>query len=498
MNFIPIIVIFCNAVATAGFDILEYQKDKINTPASVHDDSFQLQYIESKFPFLQQTCVKDALSNFLHTCQMEGVESIGSKERVETSIKLSICQFEASGLIDLVPAICLENKDDSELLIDCMFQMNKLKAEWWTTYNGYYQSLSSICSDYSLPFHKQQILETYMNVTEWFININDVWDDKFNDIIFDVERKTETHITEVLNMLERCDQIAQTQESSILDMFSHFQKDLELILSNSKQQVEVQLVKKDEQIVSGINDIAIHVENLTNELESQDIIQQIMEFKNNNLKSFQDIAEASNELVIKERASFEHMKTYQEQIKSSMDEFIGGLLVTQNDSLQNFDLILQDSISNDLLPQLHMFTKELTNEWLSRFSEEMAVINDGIFESFEVISSKLNSTLDKIDILETKLSKIYEFFNIINAIISKFAHGCVVLKDNVLALVTSHKKWVILPLSVTTFKLLKNLILTRWKTEIYHTPVFIMKTLTLAIAVFLGNRLGAILCQDIM
>ena len=40
--------------------------------------------------------------------------------------------------------------------------------QYWTTFSGYYREIRNICHQVSLPFAKDQILQVYENITEFY------------------------------------------------------------------------------------------------------------------------------------------------------------------------------------------------------------------------------------------------------------------------------------------------------------------------------------------
>ena len=44
----------------------------------------------------------------------------------------------------------------------------KNHLQYWTTFSGYYREIRNICHQISLPFAKDQILQVYENITEFY------------------------------------------------------------------------------------------------------------------------------------------------------------------------------------------------------------------------------------------------------------------------------------------------------------------------------------------
>lgn len=166
--------------------------DKLKSIDDITED-----YLAVQFPFLRKHCVKDALADFLPQCISDGgILAIEDRIKVQTTIKLSICEFENSGLNDWVPRICLLENSDS--LLHCMEDLD-MRSEWWTTYSGYYQKLNELCNQYSLPFQQEKIVNTFLNLTDIATNVNNYWSNKFEEVMYDTEIEISKYMNNISN-----------------------------------------------------------------------------------------------------------------------------------------------------------------------------------------------------------------------------------------------------------------------------------------------------------
>ena len=104
-------------------------------------------------------CAKKALEPIINQCA-EGIETITPIQQKLIAIQLSICEFENAEIS--YPSECKSQKLDT-----CILLLEK-SPQYWTTFSGYYREIRNICHQVSLPFAKDQILQVYENITEFY------------------------------------------------------------------------------------------------------------------------------------------------------------------------------------------------------------------------------------------------------------------------------------------------------------------------------------------
>ncbi|CCE65945.1 hypothetical protein TPHA_0N01640 [Tetrapisispora phaffii CBS 4417] len=226
----------CNAQGTGT--ILNRISQQQN-PANLDD-------INNRFPFLQSNCVKEALKELMPVCLKHGFEYVSSDLKVRTAVQMSLCEFRESG-IENIPREC-ELSEGTETL-NCLIELESY-PQWWTTYSGNFQKLSSICFEYSLPYEKDQILQVFMNVTDLFGNINadlasdmehlrkeskansDIVKENFNDLFEDLEDTLDVIITELRNQ-NVADEIMNIREENLI-IWDKLRNDTKSSLDNQK------------------------------------------------------------------------------------------------------------------------------------------------------------------------------------------------------------------------------------------------------------------------
>ena len=385
------------------------------------DDSVATNVLESKFPFLKSTCVKDALKSYLPQCMANGFESIDAETRVETAIKLSVCEFQASGLGE-IPANCMV--DDLGSMMDCMFELES-SSQWWTTYSGNYQRLSSICYENLLPFEKEQILRLFLNITELYDSFGGDIDTKLNDLMSQMEQESESFLNDLARMFRNYDsELRNMTESNriILENNLSFFKDrVNDLFYDTSEQLEVQIIEKNNQLLNEVDNIHHIVSDLADELSKNDIKAKINDLKDDSLNNLQDLVEMSHDVREYYSRNNRLVNTELENFSMGIKKQLGGMSKDLSESqmeaielLQGFNSILHDSLlpsmTNEIVPEMTNFKNTLLQEWTaitSTLNEDFALWNEEIFSTFSDISKRLNGTKNKLDGIEIRISLIH-------------------------------------------------------------------------------------------
>lgn len=373
-------------------------------------------------PILKSTCVKDALKIYLPQCMENGFESIDTETRVETAIKLSICEFQASGLGE-VPANCMIG--DLGSMMDCMFELES-SSQWWTTYSGNYQRLSSICYENVLPFEKEQILKLFLNITELYDSFGDDIDNKLHDLMFHMERESEDHLNDLARMFHDYDSELRNMTDNnriILENDLHlFRNKVSDLFYDTSEQLEVQITEKNDQLLNEVSTIHHIMSDLVDELNKNDIKVKINDLKDENINNLQDLVEMSHDVRKYYSRNNELVNTELENFFMGLKTQLGGMSRDLSESqmeaidlLQGFNSILRDSLlpsmTNDIVPEMTNFKNSILQEWTvitSTLNEDFALWNEEIFGTFNEISEKLNGTKEKLDDIDVRVSLIHK------------------------------------------------------------------------------------------
>lgn len=351
------------------------KNDMVDTPLNINTNSkdilqHEAQLIE-KFPFLKSSCVKQALAEFLPRCLKEGFDSIDSHERVETAVKLSICEFEASGL-QSIPKSCLQTNTDIESMMDCMLHLES-STKWWTTYSGNYQKLPTICYENSLPYEKEQLLDVYVKLQTLYGTLaNDL-----ENMLFDnIQRFQSSFDSQVSQMLKKywstfADD-SQRHRNDLNQMLKHFDNAWESRLNQKSQELEIFLNVTNSGVSNLVNDMEISLKQIYEELKDQDIRNQIKALNAENLKHWDELTTRSNEMRNIQEDNLMLMENQMERVTKGVEVH-----------LRDFSNRINES-------QYHTVT--LLSSFESRF---------------DIINSQLNTTTSLIDDIQYTLKDLY-------------------------------------------------------------------------------------------
>lgn len=103
------------------------------------------------------TCIRKALADLLPDCSI--LRDNESYLRVRYAIELSMCEFEASGVI--YPEECRSSSN----YVSCSRALAS-QPVWWTTFSNSYQAISTVCLEHQTGHQESELLKRY---TEYFV-----------------------------------------------------------------------------------------------------------------------------------------------------------------------------------------------------------------------------------------------------------------------------------------------------------------------------------------
>lgn len=373
--------------------------------------------LQRKFPFLKSSCMRDALKSFLPVCLKQGVESIESSFKVETAVKLSICEFQVAGL-GYIADSCRNTQTDS--MMDCMIQLES-SAQWWTTYSGNYQRLSSICFEHSLPHEKEQILSLFLNITNIHSEINDNLTKQFFKLISNVESSSDEHLQTIGQLFE--DYLKQFEETfkGKQNEFKGFQDDMQsLILKNSQS-----IKKQNIGFMESVDSLQHIIDGIITNLKNNEISQQIVKAQNENLDSLRQVQNFMQEIHQSQKHGQvqlnDEIQFFFENTKQNMGLVTDEVKQSQLRAVEELRVSLLPSIVEELVPQLSYIKEDLLKDWDSATNlihKDFQWWNRQINDSFQQISLRLNTTMQTIDHIDRNLSKFQEIFTRASQMIS--------------------------------------------------------------------------------
>lgn len=484
---------------------LQQRLSAINTT----DKVLAKEYLEDKFPFLKSHCVTEALKSFLPICLEQGIEFVDSALRVEAAVKLSICEFKASGL-EHIPNSC--DSWDIDSMMECMIRLES-SAQWWTTYSGNYQRLSSICFENSLPYEKQQILDLFLNVTRMYNDISDALRAQVHEIISDTESASRKHLENMANMFQEYmnafSKRAKSNEEDIEnDFIAHKDKMEELMTRNSDAFLE-QLRKKDSQLIDSLGDILTTTDKIATELSRMDITNEINDRNRAALEKWTQVDEIFEKIYDAQTENHDRIgKQWEDFLDLARDDIItisSDLAKSQArafEALNDYDDMIKDtiipSITNSVLPPLNALKEQILYDWQETaelINEDVTNWNNRVVSSFEIISQNLNDTMEKVIDLDNRIARLHGLFThiqkLLELIFRAFQHGSIIF----LYLIKNRWFWVLAMLSFCTTKTLKA-----FHSEMPFLVINIMqvalKWCMILIMIFIGSKLGTLIVSN--
>lgn len=463
------------------------------------NDIISRDFLEEKFPFLRSTCVKDALQDFLPICLKQGIESVETSFRVETAVKLSICEFKESGL-KYIPDAC--DSTDVEAMMDCMIQLES-SAQWWTTYSGNYQRLPAICFENSLPYEKEQILALFLNITDAYGEINENITAHLYQIISKVEIASEKHFENVVKMfneyLDDMTKTAKSHEMNMKDDFEMHKDDMHQIIIQNSEIFSTEIQKRDVELMHSMHHVQDIIADIANELKENDIAAQIRELKLKDLDNWRIFGETSIDMLKVHSQS-------QNEINDELQEFF--YLTRENIAaiskelaesqgkavkvLENYDEVIQ----NAMLPTLLDFQDVLLYEWKHTTAvmyEDVALWNNEVSQSFETLSLKLNNTMEKVEDLNQIVSKLRDTFagfsRIIELAVKMFQYAFKVVRY----ILSNRILWTLMTLTLLMTKINVYIPFRSIISHIARYAQLTFKWTMILIAIYMGSRFGALI-----
>lgn len=391
-------------------------------------DAITTEYLQRNFPFLTKTCSKDAVSKFIPLCiQANEINSIEERIKVETAIKLSVCEFENSGLHDWIPKGCFYGQPQE--IVECMTGL-EVGGQWWTTYSGYYQNLNEICYQYSLPFEQERLLGMFLNVTDMVNDINIFWSNEFGKMTYKSDLTINKHVEDISNFFI-------VLFNDLRDQDRQFKEELltsnEIVIKNVNKMHEV--LRDD---VSSFNNVVNTSLEEVNHL-IKGVVTQIHKTNiSKDISQLNELKDNAIDLVLDQNQFFENsFEMFRFQLSSLLNDVVMGFTNTQVDtlkSIQQRQTIIDNTLNDELATTLRKFEETTINEWV-KFTEtiedDLILLNIQFMDNIDEIDQRLNITINSIDKMEGKLNYLTNYLsnitNVLSIIINLIKHGWFVL-----------------------------------------------------------------------
>lgn len=354
-------------------------------------------------------CAKKALEPIINQCA-EGIETITPIQQKLTAIQLSICEFENAEIS--YPSECRSQNLDT-----CILLLEK-SPQYWTTFSGYYREIRNICHQISLPFAKDQILQVYENITEFYRTLMDEMTNS-NKYTENMQNELKAKFDKLINVIDLILADREKNREDLKSSFNIFKNNFEKSLNNAL----VVMKHSYEDANSNINEMESHLNYFINDMlqvyvlinektmevmSQQDeirgnydgILNQIEEIKKNLDIAYEEALEAhisNNQWAHDMRSSLEYTQFTVSKLNSYLQLSINNL-VEQNEDIRNQRSILFEEIFGLFLNHL--------NE-----SGQIAVhyIETALGSSLNKLQQKMNQTEESIDKLHSNVSTLFHF-----------------------------------------------------------------------------------------
>lgn len=352
--------------------------DNLLTEINHRVDILTDEYLQNQFPFLAKSCSRRAVSTFIPLCiQDGGAASIEERIKVETSIKLSICEFENSGLQDWIPQGCFFSDQPTDT-IECMAGLKIGGGQWWTTYSGYYQNLNELCYQYSLPFQQEQLLDTYTNLTEMVDYVTNFWSDEIARMENRSEIQINEHVENISTFFNDLLEDLLIQDIQFKEMVGSYNKEF---MSNLSSEQEIGLKKFqgfNDEINYSIKNVGFLIDEVVMQIKDNNIsndISMITSIKNNAI----DVAISQSQLL-EDSISFARS-----QANTIFNEIMINLTNTQQETIQSVEKYI------NVMKNMETVDKKLGKTLLSLNNIEDKLY--GITKGISIIVSSIFSIL---------------------------------------------------------------------------------------------------------
>lgn len=373
-------------------------------------------------------CAKKALNEVVPLCQKNGLHSISSLLRKKTALKLSICEFESTGIN--YPKTCMEIHKNEEC-DRCILELEK-SPQSWTTFSGYYRELNKICYEQMIPYEKDQIIQLYYNITliyKTFIDdlrktndfsekIQETVSDKFNDFFIVIDKILDEKIFKF-----------KKSESMFGKAINDYNKNVESVLKDTLVIIKDLCNDFDmnrQEIYTHLGYFSSEIKNLADSFSDVEFLNKFKNFKTILLDHYNSMHESSDIVSEKLMKLTNDLQLFSLVSENQTKRIAMSLSATETLSVSlNKNLLL----NNDLVTnQVHLFKLQLEN--FSTFFEsefDTLIKKNNLF-----MESYLNRSFNKIEMRIEKYKKLFDLIDSsFNLIHSRLKNVIIPLNDGI-------------------------------------------------------------------
>lgn len=354
-------------------------------------------------------CAKKALEPIINQCA-EGIETISPFQQKLIAIQLSICEFENAEIS--YPSECRSQNLDT-----CILLLEK-SPQYWTTFSGYYREIRNICHQVSLPFAKDQILQVYENITEFYRTLMKEMANS-NKYTENVQNELKAKFDKLIGVIDLILADREKNREDLKSSFNMFKNNFEKSLSNalvvmkhSYEDANSNMKELESHLNYFINDM-LQVYILINE-KTMEVMSQQDEITMNNADILDQIVKIRHKIVEMHEGTLEVHISNNRLIHDVQNHLEHSLLTVSN--LNSYiQLSINDFIeqNEDIRNQRSILFEEIFDLFLCHLNES-GQIALGSFEaaldlSLNMLHQKLNATEQSIDNLNSKVSELFQF-----------------------------------------------------------------------------------------
>lgn len=351
-------------------------------------------------------CAKKALEPIINQ-YAEGIETISPFQQKLIAIQLSICEFENAEIS--YPSECRSQNLDT-----CILLLEK-SPQYWTTFSGYYREIRNICHQISLPFAKDQILQVYENITEFYRTLMDEMTSS-NKYTENMQNELKAKFDKLINVIDLILADREKNREDLKSSFNIFRTNFEkslnnalLVMKHSYDDANSNINELERHLNYFINDM-LQVYNLINEkalevksqqdritMNNVDILDQILSIKKNLDHAYEEALEAhisNNQWAHEMRSSLEYslftVSNLNSRLQLSINDFI-----EQNEDIRNQRTIIFDEIFELFLNHLNESGQLAIDSFEGAFNLSLNILQGKIDETEEVLD-KINSKVSTL------------------------------------------------------------------------------------------------------
>ncbi|KHC64042.1 hypothetical protein MGI_04558, partial [Candida albicans P75016] len=305
----------------------------------------------------------------------------------------------------------------SQNLDTCILLLEK-SPQYWTTFSGYYREIRNICHQVSLPFAKDQILQVYENITEFYRTLMDEMTNS-NKYTENMQNELKAKFDKLISVIDLILADREKNREDLKSSFNMFKNIFEKSLNNAL----VVMKHSYEDANSNINELESHLNYFINDMsqihilineKALEVMSQQDEITLNNVDILDQIEKIKNRIV--------EMNKGASEVQISNNQLVHDLQSSLDHSLftvSNLNSYIQLSINNfieqneDIRHQAQLVNGEVFELFLSYMNSSgqaaMDYIETALGSSLNKLQGKIDETEEVLDKINSKVSRLFSF-----------------------------------------------------------------------------------------